>query len=47
MTTSEYLSELVTFGGEILTRGQVMAILQSEGHSQVLIDRWLQGARSL
>lgn len=42
-----YLTELVNFGGEIMTRGEMIAILQAEGFDQVMIDRYLQGQEAV
>ena len=39
-----YLSELVRYGGEIMTRGEMIADLQRiAGGKQALVDRYLQG----
>lgn len=38
------LARLVSFGGVLTSVGEVIATLQAEGHPQVLIDRYLQGA---
>lgn len=38
------LKQLVNFGGQWITVAEARRIMQAEGLSQVLIDRWLQGA---
>ena len=38
-----YLNELIDYGGEPYTRGEVIAEMQAEGIPQPMIDRWLQG----
>ena len=38
-----YLNELIDFGGELMTRADVIREMQSEGTDRACIDRWLQG----
>ena len=42
-TATDYLSESISFGGEMMPRGEAIRIMQDEGHPQACIDRWLQG----
>ena len=44
---ADYLAEPIMFGGEVKTRGEVIAELQQQGHRQVLIDRFMQGSQTL
>ena len=38
-----YLNELIDFGGEWMTRADVIRTMQAEGTDRACIDRWLQG----
>lgn len=38
-----YLNEMIEYGGYLMTRGEVIADMQSTGTPQGCIDRWLQG----
>lgn len=42
-----YLSETINYGGEIRTRGSVIAEMQREGTPQKLIDAYMVGAKTL
>lgn len=42
-----YLAERINYGGEIKTRGEVISEMQAQGTRQVLIDRYMQGAKTL
>lgn len=42
-TVQPYLEKPVNLGGDIMPRGEAIAIMQQEGHPQPCIDRWLQG----
>ena len=42
-----YLAQTINFGGELMSLGEAIATLQSEGHPQKYIDRWIQGAMRL
>ena len=43
MKPNKYLSELISYGGELFTRAEVIADMQRIGLDQPSIDRWLQG----
>ena len=43
-TVTDYLKQTINFGGEVMSLGRAIKIMQDEGHAQVLIDRWVQGA---
>jgi hypothetical protein len=43
MKPNKYLDEIIEYGGEPMTRGAVIAEMQSRGTPQTLIDHWLQG----
>jgi hypothetical protein len=47
MSASDYLNEIICFGGEYLSRGRVIQILQAEGHGQRLIDAYMMGAKAV
>jgi hypothetical protein len=40
---SDYLNEVISYGGEPFTRADAIRDMQNMGMSQVHIDRWLQG----
>jgi len=40
---NKYLDKLISYGGEFMARGAVIAEMQASGTPQTLIDRWLQG----
>lgn len=42
-----YLDEQINYGGERRTRGSVIAEMQKQGDRQPLIDRYMQGAKTL
>lgn len=42
-TVTDYMNEVVMYGGEPTTRGEVIKDLQARGFEQALIDRYLQG----
>lgn len=42
-----YLNEHIMFGGDIVTRGKAITIMQDEGTPQKYIDRYMQGARTI
>jgi hypothetical protein len=44
MTTTEYLSQPVNFGGITVTLYEAISTMRAEGHPERLIDRWVQGA---
>lgn len=41
-----YLEQYISFGGELMQRGEVIATMQREGHKQLHIDRYMQGLDS-
>jgi hypothetical protein len=43
MTASDYLSELVSYGGEVMSRGEMIADLQKTLGDPAMVDRYLQG----
>lgn len=49
MSASEYMSELINYGGRMLPRGYVYQLLinlaKAQGHTkpQLMADRWMQG----
>ena len=42
-----YLNEKINFGGEIRSRGSVIAEMQKQGTSQKLIDSYMMGAKTI
>ncbi len=39
----KYLNELIDFGGDLMTRAEVIRTMQAEGTDRACIDRWFQG----
>lgn len=46
-TAGDYLSEKINYGGEVWTRGDVIADLQGQGADQRRIDAYMTGAQTL
>jgi hypothetical protein len=42
-TETRYLSEIISYGGERMTRGEMIADLQRIAPNQAFVDRYLQG----
>jgi hypothetical protein len=42
---SDFFNEPIFYGGLICTRVEAMRDMESQGMSQVCIDRWMQGAQ--
>lgn len=46
-TVNDYLNEIINYGGELRSRGSVMAEMQREGTPQRYIDAYMMGARTV
>jgi hypothetical protein len=40
---ARHLAEPINYGGELLTRGEVMQRLRDDGATPAMADRWMQG----
>ena len=43
----EYLSEIINYGGSLMSRGEVISLMRSEGHPERCTQMYMAGIRSI